>query len=395
MIEARAILALKGPMTRLITAILVAAGRGTRAGDGPPKQYRPLGGVAVLRRSVNALLAHKRVALVQVVIHPDDLSLYNDAMRGAGPRVLPPVYGGETRAKSVQHGLRALAPHGPDDVLIHDAARPFLSLAVIDGVLAGLQTHAGAFPALPVVDALWHGDHGLAKAPQDRTGLFRAQTPQGFDFSTIVQAHESGGIDAPDDVTLTHGLGIDVAITQGDPANYKLTTAADFTRASKELQMDVRTGNGFDVHAFEPGDHVTLCGVRIQHNQRLKGHSDADVAMHAITDALFGALAEGDIGQWFPPSDPQWKGAASEIFLQKAVERVAERGFTLTHIDCTIICEQPKIGPHAADMRARIAHLSGIDPGRVSVKATTSERLGFTGRSEGIAATATATLVKS
>lgn len=378
-------------MKTKVAALIVAAGRGTRAGGGTPKQYRPVRGIAVLRRAVDALLAHDAISTVQVVIHPDDTELFNAAMQGIDVAY---VFGGETRSDSVLAGLNALAAQQPDKVLIHDAARPFLSLRVIDAVLTGLKTHTGAFPALPVVDALWHGG-AVVSAPQDRDGLYRAQTPQGFDFAAILNAHQQASHAAADDVALAHASGLDVAIVQGDEANFKITTAEDFQRAEREVGMDIRTGNGFDVHAFDAGDYVTLCGVDIPHTHSLKGHSDADVAMHTITDALFGALSEGDIGQWFPPSDPQWKGAASEIFLQKAVERASVRGFKITHIDCTIICEMPKIGPHAAAMRAEIARITGIDLDRVSVKATTSERLGFTGRGEGIAAMATATLVKT
>ena len=376
-----------------ITALIVAAGRGTRVGSGTPKQYREVGGIPVLRLAAKALLAHPKVTALQVVIHPDDRHLYGAAM--AGLDVNPVVLGGDTRSESVLAGLRALQPQKPDIVLIHDAARPFIAPNIIDNVLSALKTHKGAFPCLPVVDALWRGE-STVEQPVDRTDLWRAQTPQGFDFTTILTAHEQARAPAADDVALAHQAGIDVAIVAGSEQNFKITTLGDFIRAEKEMseKMDIRTGNGFDVHAFGPGDFVTLCGLEISHSNGLVGHSDADVAMHAITDALFGALAEGDIGQWFPPSDPQWKGAASDIFLRKAVERAVERGFTISHVDCTIICEMPKIGPHALDMRSKIAEIIGLDLDRVSVKATTSEKLGFTGRGEGIAAMATATLVK-
>ncbi len=380
-------------MKRKVSALIVAAGRGTRAGAGLPKQYRPLGGEPVLRHTLRALLAHGAVRDIQVVIHPDDVPPYEAATEGL-TRLRPPVFGGDTRSESVLNGLEALAAKAPDIVLIHDAARPFLPPEIIDSLLTALQGSPGAFPALPVVDALWQGANGKAEAPHPREGLYRAQTPQAFDFATILNAHHKATAPADDDVALAVQQGLDVAIVTGDERNYKLTTPADFARAERESMMDIRTGNGFDVHAFTEGEAVTLCGVRIPHSHGLLGHSDADVAMHTITDALFGALAEGDIGQWFPPSEPEWKGAASDIFLQKAVERVAARGFTITHIDCTIICEAPKIGPHAEAMRAEIARLTGLTPDRVSIKATTSEKLGFTGRKEGIAAMATATLVK-
>jgi len=380
-------------MSKTVSALIVAAGRGTRAGRGLPKQYRPLQGQPILRHTLRALLAHKAVRDIQVVIHPDDQLLYEAAVAGL-PQLRPPVFGGDTRSESVLNGLEALAENTPDIVLIHDAARPFLPPEIIDSLLEALQNSAGAFPAIAVVDALWHGENSRALAPRSRAGLYRAQTPQAFDFSTIIQAHHSATQPADDDVALAIQQGIEVAIVEGDERNYKLTTKADFARAERETQMDIRTGNGFDVHAFTAGDAVILCGQKIPHSHALLGHSDADVAMHTITDALFGALAEGDIGQWFPPSESAWKGAASDIFLLKAVERVAARGFTITHIDCTIICEAPKIGPHAEAMRREISRLTGITLDRVSVKATTSEKLGFTGRGEGIAAMATATLVK-
>ncbi len=380
-------------MSKKISALIVAAGRGTRAGAGLPKQYRPLGEVPMLRRTLQALLAHKAVHDIQVVIHPDDMPLYDTATAGLS-QLRPAVFGGENRSESVLNGLEALAEDAPDVVLIHDAARPFLPPEIIDSLLAALEAAPGAFPALQVVDALWHGENGHAIAPRNRAGLYRAQTPQAFDFATILNAHHSATAPADDDVALAIQQGIKVAIVDGVDRNYKLTTPQDFARAERESMIDIRTGNGFDVHAFTKGDAVTLCGLKIPHTHALLGHSDADVAMHTITDALFGALAEGDIGQWFPPSEAEWKGAASDIFLQKAVARVAARGFTITHIDCTIICEVPKIGPHAAAMRAEIARLTGISLERVSIKATTSEKLGFTGRKEGIAAMATATLVK-
>ncbi len=378
-----------------ITGLIVAAGRGARAGRGMPKQYRDLAGQSVLRRAMLALLAHRDIDAVQVVIHPDDANLYQAASAGISG-LLAPCFGGVTRQDSVLAGLGALKPHAPDLVLIHDAARPFLPLKVISGVIAALDTHAGAFPALGVVDALWRGDTVIS-APQPRAGLWRAQTPQGFRFVDILAAYETAHSDALDDVAVAHMAAMDVAITKGAAENFKITHAEDFRRAENMVgkSMDIRVGNGFDVHKFGAGDHVTLCGVDIAHDAGLVGHSDADVAMHAITDAIFGALAEGDIGQWFPPTDPQWKGAVSDIFLKKAVERLNARDFSLTHVDCTIICEFPKIGPHAKDMRSNLAKLLRIDIERVSVKATTSEKLGFTGRGEGIAAMATATLVKT
>jgi 2-C-methyl-D-erythritol 4-phosphate cytidylyltransferase/2-C-methyl-D-erythritol 2,4-cyclodiphosphate synthase len=378
--------------------LIVAAGRGLRLGAEAPKQYLPLGGVAVLRHALAALLGHPAVDVVQVVIHPDDRPRYDDAVAGLDPRrLLAPAPGGPTRCASVLAGLEALAPRGPDLVLIHDAARPFLPAEVISSVIAGLAAAPAAFPALPTVDALWRGRGGAADASVDRDGLWRAQTPQGFRFAEILAAHRRHEGDAADDVAVARAAGLEVRIVPGDEDNYKITTAADLAKARRHLEgaLDIRTGNGFDVHAFGPGNGVTICGVTIPFDRGLVGHSDADVGMHAVTDAIFGALGEGDIGQWFPPSDPAWKGAASEIFLRKAVSRAAERGFALTHVDCTLICEAPKIGPHAPAMRAALAGIAGIEADRVSVKATTSERLGFTGRGEGVAALATATLVRA
>lgn len=376
----------------------MAAGRGRRIGDLPPKQYRPLGSESMLARSVRALLADPGIDLLQIVIHPDDAALYAEALAAVrDPRLLPPVPGAETRAASVLLGLEALAARAPARVLIHDAARPFLPRATLAAVLQALETAPAAFPVLPVVDALWSGTDGTADAPVPRAALWRAQTPQGFDFPAILAAHRAHRGDAADDVAVARAAGIPVRLVPGDEANFKITTAEDLARAQRLVgeTMDIRTGNGFDVHAFGPGDTVTLCGVSLPFPRGLVGHSDADVGMHALTDAIFGALAEGDIGQWFPPSDPQWRGAASEIFLRKAAERALERGFALSHLDVTLVCEAPKIGPHAEAMRAALAGIAGIEIGRVSVKATTSERLGFTGRGEGIAALATATLVRA
>jgi 2-C-methyl-D-erythritol 4-phosphate cytidylyltransferase / 2-C-methyl-D-erythritol 2,4-cyclodiphosphate synthase len=336
---------------------------------------------------------------VQVVIHADDGARYDAAVAGGDPRLRPPVAGAETRAGSVRAGLEALSPMAPDRVLIHDAARPFVTPVVIDAVLAALDTAPGAFPALPVVDALWRAEGAEASAALPREGLWRAQTPQGFRFADILAAHRAHAGEAADDVAVARAAGLAVRVVPGDEGNFKITTAADLERArgmegSMDIRPDIRTGNGFDVHAFGPGDAVTLCGVRVPFDRRLVGHSDADVGLHALTDAVIGALGEGDIGQWFPPSDPAWKGADSGRFLESAAARAAERGFAISHLDVTLICEAPKVGPHAAAMRAAVAAAAGVAEERISVKATTSERLGFTGRGEGIAALATATLVR-
>ena len=377
-----------------VVGLIVAAGSGKRAGGGMPKQYRDLGTQTVLHRAVLALASHLDVDTVQVVIHKDYVDEYECSVKGI-PNLQPVCFGGAERHDSVLAGLKSLKSNAPDAVLIHDAARPLVSHTVISAVIDALETQAGAFPALPVIDALWRGD-GVIKSSEARENLWRAQTPQGFRFADILAAHESLSVPALDDVAVAHAAGMNIAITKGDEDNFKITNPEDFARAKRILRedMDIRTGNGFDVHKFGEGNHITLCGVNIAHTHSLVGHSDADVAMHSVTDAIFGALCEGDIGQWFPPRDPQWKGAASDIFLAKAVERASERSFTISHVDCTIICEFPKIGPHAKAMRERMAQILRIDLDRISVKATTSEKLGFTGRGEGIAATATATLVK-
>ena len=375
----------------IVAAIIVAAGRGTRAGGDLPKHWQLLAGRPVLAHAIDAFRGHaQRLVLV---IRPEDRP--RAAALGADVRL---VEGGETRDQSVRNALEALAGDGITQVLIHDGARPLVPEAVIARVLAALETHPGAAPALAVTDALWRGAAGLVAGTQDRSGLWRAQTPQGFHFAAILAAHRAYPGQAADDVEVARAAGLDVAIVEGNEANLKLTFPGDFARAEAILKgrdMDVRLGNGYDVHAFTAGDHVWLCGVAVPHDKALLGHSDADVGMHALTDAIYGALAEGDIGRHFPPSDPQWKGAASHIFLRHAAELMRARGYTLGNCDVTLVCERPKIGPHAAAMQAALADIMGVEVGRVSVKATTSERLGFTGREEGIAALATACLVRA
>jgi 2-C-methyl-D-erythritol 4-phosphate cytidylyltransferase/2-C-methyl-D-erythritol 2,4-cyclodiphosphate synthase len=370
-------------------AIIVAAGRGLRAGAGLPKQWRPLAGRPVVAHALAAFAGMARV----LVIHPDDRALAESVADGALI-----VEGGATRAASVRAALEALAGSGVTKVLIHDAARPSASPDLIARVVAALDQAQGAAPALPVTDALWTGADGRVTGTRDRNGLFRAQTPQGFAFVAILAAHRAHGGEAADDVEVARAAGIDVVMVTGDEANQKLTFPGDFIRAEQALRMtgarmDVRMGNGYDVHAFCEGDGVWLCGIKVPHHKALLGHSDADVGMHALTDAIYGALAEGDIGQHFPPSDPQWKGADSQIFLKHAADLARTRGFTITSADVTLVCERPKIGPHAVAMRQALAAIMNVDVARVSVKATTSERLGFTGREEGIAALATAVLV--
>ncbi len=374
-------------------AVIVAAGRGLRAGGDIPKQWQTLGNRRVIDFTLESFAASPFVDDITVVLHPDDMGLLEDH---AGLTLVP---GGPTRAASVRAGLEALEPAGPDRVLIHDAARACIDSVTIAAVATALDTAPAAAPGLGVTDALWIARDGQVTGTQERGALFRAQTPQGFHFAPILEAHRRHPGGAADDVEVARWAGLDVAIVPGAEDNLKITTPADFARADRILRgrmppapPDIRTGNGFDVHAFGPGDHVMLCGVAIPHEKGLLGHSDADVGLHTITDAIYGALAEGDIGRHFPPSDPQWKGAASRIFLEHAVALAGSRGYRITHLDCTLICEHPKIGPHAGAMTAAVSEITGVEPGRISIKATTSERLGFTGRGEGIAALATVTL---
>ncbi|MBC9245622.1 bifunctional 2-C-methyl-D-erythritol 4-phosphate cytidylyltransferase/2-C-methyl-D-erythritol 2,4-cyclodiphosphate synthase [Paracoccus sp. 11-3] len=370
-------------------AIVTAAGRGNRAGGDTPKQWRDLGGRSVLARALDAFAGFDRVVLV---VHPDDMAQAIAAFAGR----VTIVTGAETRSASVLAGLSVLEGQATH-VLIHDGARPLVDAVVIQGVIDALQKGAvAAAPALPVSDALWRGQDGLVSGTAPRDGLYRAQTPQGFRLQDILAAHRAYPDGAADDVELALRMGHPVAITQGSEHNLKITWPDDFARAERLLgtTMDIRLGNGFDVHAFGPGDHVWLCGIQIAHDAGLVGHSDADVGMHALTDAIYGALAEGDIGRHFPPSDPQWKGADSAIFLKHAADLARQHGFSFGNADVTLICETPKIGPHAAAMQARLAEIMGVEQARISVKATTSEQLGFTGRREGIASIATVALMK-
>ncbi len=374
-----------------VAAIVVAAGRGSRAGAGVPKQYRPLAGQPAIRRSLAALASHPRISHVLAVIHPDDEAAFADAAADLG--ILPPVHGGATRQDSVQRGLEALTEAQPAFVLIHDAARPFLPHDVIDRLLDALETNDGAVPTLPVVDSLRTGD-SHADGEADRSRLKRVQTPQAFRYDTIRAAHGAAATDATDDVAVALAAGLGVAFVEGDERLAKLTYPADFARAEALLGADLvtRVGQGFDVHRFGPGDHVWLCGVAVPHTHGLVGHSDADVGLHALTDALLGAAAMGDIGDHFPPSDPKWRGAASHLFLTHARDLVLARGGIIDHVDVTLICETPKVGPHREAMRQRVAALLRLPMEGVSIKATTTERLGFTGRKEGIAAQAMASV---
>ncbi|MBI5121533.1 MAG: bifunctional 2-C-methyl-D-erythritol 4-phosphate cytidylyltransferase/2-C-methyl-D-erythritol 2,4-cyclodiphosphate synthase [Rhodospirillales bacterium] len=375
-------------------ALIVAAGRGHRFGAELPKQYLELGGRMVLAHTLAAFATHPQISVVRAVIHPSDRSLYDLAAKGLS--LLEPVHGGAARQDSVRLGLESLADDPPDFVLIHDGARPFVEAGVISRVIAALESHAGVIPAIPVADTLKRGDKGLIVGTQERAGLFRAQTPQAFRYQDILAAHQAlAGQELTDDAAVLEAYGQPVALAEGDESNVKITTRRDLEIAERRFERPqmARTGNGFDVHRFKKGgDHVWLCGVKVPHKQGLEGHSDADVALHALTDAILGAIGAGDIGLHFPPSDPQWKGAASDKFLAHAASLVAAKAGRLVHVDVTIICERPKIGPHRAAMTARLAEILGIEEGRASVKATTTEGLGFTGRQEGIAAMATATV---
>ncbi|MBL8806521.1 MAG: bifunctional 2-C-methyl-D-erythritol 4-phosphate cytidylyltransferase/2-C-methyl-D-erythritol 2,4-cyclodiphosphate synthase [Rhodospirillales bacterium] len=375
-------------------ALVVAAGRATRLGGEVPKQYRALGGAPLLRRSLAALLAHPRVDAVRVVYNPDHAQAYAQAT--AGLDLLEPVAGGAERQDSVRAGLESLVELKPARVLIHDGARPFVDGALIDRLIDALEDAPGAIPAVPVVDTLWRGADTDADAVVPREGLWRAQTPQAFRFGDILAAHRRASpTPLTDDAAALRAAGGRVKLVASSERNFKVTTVDDLSRAAREVfldQADIRTGTGFDVHRLGPGDGVWLCGVKVPHDGALVGHSDADVAIHALVDAILGAIAEGDIGAHFPPSDARWKGAASHAFLRHAGELVARRGGTVRHVDVTIVCERPKVGPHREAMRARLAEILDLDPARVSVKATTTEGLGFTGRGEGIAAHAVATV---
>jgi 2-C-methyl-D-erythritol 4-phosphate cytidylyltransferase/2-C-methyl-D-erythritol 2,4-cyclodiphosphate synthase len=388
-----------------IAGIIVAAGRGSRAGGelGLPKQYWPIGGVPMLAHAIGAFAAHPNINDILVVIHPDDAGLYAAAAAPFAARLRPPIPGGATRQASVRAGLEALAPRAPDRVLIHDAARPFLDAPLIGRVIAGLESHPAALPCLPVTDTLTRAVAGRVTATLDRRELWRAQTPQGFRFEAILAAHraaaENDGLEFTDDTGLAEWFGLEVGLVEGSEANRKLTSPEDLVLAGELAQFGgarkaptIRVGSGYDVHAFGPGDAVILCGVAIPYHKALIGHSDADVGLHALTDALLGALALGDIGVHFPPSDERWRGAPSELFLKDAGAKLAARGAEIVHVDLTFLCEAPRIGPYRDAMRGSVAAMLSLDMDQVSVKATTNEGLGFIGRGEGIAATATATV---
>ena len=387
-----------------VAALIVAAGRGSRAAgkDGRPKQYCPIGGVPIIARAIAAFAEHPRVDDIVVVIHADDETIYRAASAPFAPRLRKPVQGGVRRQDSVRAGLEALAEVPPSSVLIHDAARPFVKPDLISRVIAGLDAHQGALPCLKVTDTLkWIAD-GRVIGTAERDQLWRAQTPQGFKFDAILAAHRAAAKEPAreftDDAGVAEWFGLDVALVEGAEDNRKLTTAEDLKLADELLRPKAanagisRVATGYDVHAFGPGDAVMLCGVSIPHPKKLIGHSDADVGLHALTDALLGTIAEGDIGVHFPPSDARWRGAPSELFLKHAAAKIKERGGSIVHVDVTLLCEAPRIGPYRDEMRTRIAAMLDLDRSRVSIKATTNEGLGFIGRGEGIAAFATATV---
>ncbi len=393
----------------LVAALIVAAGRGSRAAGatgGLAKQYAHIGGQTVLAHTVEALAGHPAVDRVCVVIHADDQAAYANAVGNLPASITakldPPVIGGATRQQSVRLGLQALAALPPSHVLIHDAARPFVSAAVVTRVIDALRTSPGAIAATPVADTLKKAnDAGAIETTVDRAQLWRAQTPQGFAFSVILPAHENAaaqGLNSfTDDAAIAEWAGLSVEIVEGSEANTKITTAEDLNMAElrmspQKVPFETRTGTGFDVHKFTDGDHVWLCGVKVPHTHKLEGHSDADVALHALTDALLGAIGDGDIGQHFPPSDPQWKGAASHVFLADAYRRTSERGGIIVNVDITLLAEAPRVGPHREAMQRAIADVLKIDTSRIGIKATTTEGLGFVGRREGIAAMASATV---
>ena len=370
-------------------AIIVAAGSGSRAGQAIPKQYVRWRGMPVLRHSAEALLAAGAEPLV-VAIAPDAVDKAREALAGLDSIIL--IDGGATRRASVSAGLEALAGEAPERVLIHDAARPFLPHPVIDRVLASLEQHPGAIPALPVVDTIARTEDGMMAGQEDRTALARVQTPQGFRYADILAAHRAwdDATEPTDDAQVLRAAGGEVAVVAGDERLAKLTFAEDFAMQAAPVRM----GTGFDVHQLTEGEELWLGGIKIDHDKGLAGHSDADVALHALVDAILGAIGNGDIGTHFPPSDERWRGAESGQFLAHAVSLAADAGYRVGNLDLTIICEAPKIGPHKDAMREKIAELAGVQVDAISVKATTTEKLGFTGRGEGIAAQAAATLIR-
>lgn len=384
-----------------VAAVIVAGGSGLRAGGERPKQYQLIGGRPVIWWTCRAFLDHPGIDHVQPVIGEGHEQMFAEAVAGLD---LPlPVIGGGTRQESCRIGIEAVGRHRPAKVLIHDAARPFVSAALIDTVISWLDRFPAALPGMPVAETLKYAPGGVVSRTVDRAAVWTAQTPQGFAYDAILAAYRKAEAEQTqgltDDASVAEHAGIAISMIAGDPENRKLTTAEDIIIADRDMtarqlqaRPDVRVGQGIDVHPFDAGDAVILCGIAIPHSQKLKGHSDADVAMHALTDAILGTIGEGDIGTHFPPSDPQWKGAASRIFLMKAVELLEQKRGIIANADITILAESPKIAPHVAAMRAYLAPLLHVDPSRIAVKATTMEKLGAIGRREGIMAYATVTV---
>ena len=382
-------------------ALLVAAGKSERLGGDLPKPYLQLGDAPILRHTINAFLTHPQIDGVRVVIRREHHALYRKAIEGL--TLFPMVVGGDNRQESVRLGLESLAHRSPVRVLVHDVARPMVSFALISRIIEGLDTHKGAIPSLPVLDTVKRGDGGVARGGVDRSSLYTVQTPQGFDYATLMEAHQKfRGQELTDDSALMEKMGVDVALIPGDPENIKITTQSDVTHMQTQLSqgMEIRTGIGYDVHALRPHDmetpisqqYIKLCGIKIPFTHYLAGHSDADVGLHALVDAILGAISAGDIGMHFPPDDPKWQGADSERFLMHAYELLRARGGELLHMDVTLICERPKVSVHREQMIEHIAQTLKLERSRVSVKATTTERLGFEGRGEGIGAQAVATV---
>ena len=379
-----------------VAALVVAAGRGRRFGGPTPKQWLDCAGAPLLARTLAALGAAPEISAILTVIHPDDRADYDAALAASGVSALPPAHGGETRQISVRNGLEALAALKPDLVLIHDGARPFVDAGLVGRAVAAAQAHGAAVPGVPVTDTVKQVEETRIVGSPERAALRAVQTPQAFGFDLILAAHRAAPrFDMTDDAAVAEAAGHAVHIFAGEPGNIKVTTMSDLEAAARRFApalTDVRVGQGFDVHAFVEGDAVWLGGVKIPHTHKLDGHSDADVVIHALCDAIYGALGDGDIGAHFPPSEEKWRGAASSIFLEHAAARVRARGGAIAHLDVNLVCEAPRVGPHRDAMRARIAEIAGITIDRVGVKATTAEKLGFVGRREGVACMALATV---
>jgi 2-C-methyl-D-erythritol 4-phosphate cytidylyltransferase/2-C-methyl-D-erythritol 2,4-cyclodiphosphate synthase len=383
-----------------IAAVIVAAGNGSRAGGEQPKQYQKIGGEAILRRTLRIFANHPDITVVQTVIGANQHAAFEAVAQGL--KVAPPVIGGASRQESCRIGIEACNPSKPDIVLIHDAARPFVSHEVISDIIVALQHADGAIPALPVADTIKQAHDGIVETTLDRSTLYNVQTPQGFHFHAIREAHAKaaalGRTDFTDDAAVAESAGLKVKLVPGDPRNRKLTTTQDIAMADAALKpqpanpADIRVGQGIDFHRFETGSSLWLCGVEIPHSHKLAGHSDADVALHALTDAILGAIGEGDIGTHFPPSDFQWKAAPSSIFLAKARELLEAMGGTIANVDLTILAEAPKLAPHISTMKTELSRQLSIHESRIAIKATTTEMMGAIGRREGMAAMATATV---